>query len=662
LKLNPEQQAAVTHTEGPLLVLAGAGSGKTRVITNKIAHLIHGGIKPHHILAVTFTNKAALEMKKRVAKQLKNTPSKGLTVCTFHHFGLKFIRQHAEVCGLNKNFSILDQEDSAQLLRDMTSTAHTDPDKIKYYQSVISRWKNDLVTPTQAMQAAENERDRASAVLYEQYERTLRAYNSVDFDDLIKLPVILLQTDASIRDLWQAKIRHLLVDEYQDTNLAQYQLIKLLTGPLGHFTVVGDDDQSIYAWRGARPDNLLTLQTDYPRLTVVKLEQNYRSTQTILKSANTLIANNPHVYEKQLWSQMGAGDNIRVLTFHDEEDEARQVVLDIIRHKLKVGANYLDYALLYRGNHQSRTFEKMLREYQVPYQITGGQSFFARTEIKDIMAYLRLMANPDDDCAFLRIVNTPKREIGTSTLERLGTYAKSRHKSLLAASLEMGVSEYIPERNLAALQRFSNWVVLTGDNAQRGDTLGVIKEMIHTLQYETYLYDTQNTPKAAESRMENVWELVNWISRLLEDDEYNNLTDVVGRLSLFDLLERQQDDKPNDAVQLMTLHGAKGLEFPFVYIVGFEEELLPHRTSIEENSIDEERRLAYVGITRAQQMLTLTLCKQRKRQGDNTSIVPSRFLEELPLECLNWPEKMDKSEDKQSNAQSHLADLRALLS
>jgi ATP-dependent DNA helicase Rep len=304
----------------------------------------------------------------------------------------------------------------------------------------------------------------------------------------------------------------------------------------------------------------------------------------------------------------------------------------------------------------------MLREYQVPYQITGGQSFFARTEIKDIMAYLRLMANPDDDCAFLRVVNTPKREIGTSTLERLGTYAKSRHKCLLEASLEMGVSEFIPERNLGALQRFSNWIVLTGDNAQRGDTLAVIKDMILGLQYEAYLYDTQNSPKAAETRMENVWELVNWISRLLEDDEYNNLTDVVGRLSLFDLLERQQDDKPNDAVQLMTLHGAKGLEFPNVYIVGFEEELLPHRTSIEENSIEEERRLAYVGITRAQQMLTLTLCKQRKRQGDSASIVPSRFLEELPLECLHWPEKMASPEDKQANAQSHLAGLRALLS
>jgi ATP-dependent DNA helicase Rep len=303
----------------------------------------------------------------------------------------------------------------------------------------------------------------------------------------------------------------------------------------------------------------------------------------------------------------------------------------------------------------------MLRDYQIPYQITGGQSFFARAEIKDIMAYLRLMANPDDDCAFLRIVNTPKREIGMSTLERLGLYAKKRNKSLLDSSLEMGLSEFIPERNLVMLQRFSNWIILTGDNAQRGDTLGVIQDLIKTIDYETYLYDTQNTPKAAETRMENVWELVNWIARLLEDDEYNNLTDVVGRLSLFDLLERQQDDKPNDAVQLMTLHGAKGLEFPYVYLVGVEEELLPHRTSIEENTIEEERRLAYVGITRAQQILTMTLCKQRKRQGESVTILPSRFLEELPRECLHWPEKMDNPEEKQAHAQSHLSSLRALL-
>lgn len=661
MKLNPEQQLAVSYSAGPMLVLAGAGSGKTRVITHKIAHLIHSGIKPKHIVAVTFTNKASMEMKQRVSKQLKNTSTRGLLVCTFHHFGLRFIRQHHDLCNLNKNFSILDQEDSGQLLRDMSSAGSTDPDKIKYYQQMISRWKNELITPVNALEQAENDRERAAALIFEQYERTLRAYNSVDFDDLIKLPVTLLQADLALREKWQANIRHLLVDEYQDTNLAQYQLIKLLTGPLGHFTVVGDDDQSIYAWRGARPDNLNTLQEDYPRLKVIKLEQNYRSTQTILKAANTLIANNPHLFEKHLWSDIGAGDNIRVFTSHNEEDEARQVILDIIRHKLKAGARYLDYAVLYRGNHQSRTFEKMLREYQIPYQITGGQSFFARSEIKDIMAYLRLMANPDDDCAFLRIVNTPKREIGTSTIERLGLYAKKRNKSLLEASLEMGISEFIPERNLSALQRFTNWIILTGDNAQRGDTLGVIQDMIRAINYETYLYDTQNTPKAAETRMENVWELVNWISRLLEDDEYNNLTDVVGRLSLFDLLERQQDDNAQDAVQLSTLHASKGLEYPYVYLVGVEEELLPHRTSIEENAIEEERRLAYVGITRAQKMLTLTMCKQRKRQGENQSIVPSRFLEELPLECLHWPEKMDNPEEKEAHAQSHLESLRALL-
>lgn len=661
MKLNSQQNDAVHYTDGPLLVLAGAGSGKTRVIISKILHLLETGIKPHQILAVTFTNKAGQEMKQRIARH-KNITTRGLTVCTFHHLGLIFIRQHVEAFGLNKNFSIFDQEDSISLLRDMAANTHTDLDKIKLYQSTISNWKNDLLTPSQAMQQAENEFERQTALLFEQYEKSLRAYNGVDFDDLIKLPVELLSSDVNIQTQWQNRFRHMFVDEYQDTNLAQYELVKLLTGRLGQFTVVGDDDQSIYAWRGARPDNLAKLQEDYPRLKVIKLEQNYRSTEVILKAANHLIANNPHIFEKKLWSKMGAGDKIRVQSCNDEEDEARQVVLDIVRHKLKAGARYHDYAILYRGNHQSRTFEKMLREYQIPYQITGGQSFFARAEIKDMMAYLRLMVNPDDDCAFLRIVNTPKREIGASTLEKLGDYAKKRGKSLLPCALELGISEYLPKRNLDALQRFCNWIIFTADCAQRGDTLGVLKDMINNIQYETYLYDTQNTPKAAEKRMENVWELINWISRLLEDDDYNNLSDVVARLSLYDLLERQQDNEAQDAVQLMTLHAAKGLEFPYVYLVGMEENLLPHRVSIEEESIEEERRLAYVGITRAQTQLTLTLCKERKRMGETQTVTPSRFLEELPPECLNWPDQMQDEETKQENAKNHLADLRALLS
>lgn len=659
--LNSEQQSAVHYTEGPLLVLAGAGSGKTGVITHKIAQLIDNGTKPHHIVAVTFTNKAAQEMKQRVNKQLKNQSSRGLTVCTFHHFGLKFIREFHDHFKLNLTFTIFDQEDSLTLLRDLAVQSYVDVDKLALLQARVSRYKNELMTPAMALTAAKDEIDRQAAHLYQGYETNLHAYNGVDFDDLIKLPVQLLRDDSEVRMTMQHRIRHLLVDEYQDTNNAQYELIKLLTGALGHFTVVGDDDQSIYAWRGARADNLSKLQDDYPRLKVIKLEQNYRSTDTILNAANALISHNPHLFEKRLWSNMRGGDKIRVNSYHDEEDEARQVVLDMIRHRLQTGGKYNQYAVLYRSNHLSRIFEKMLREYQIPYTISGGQSFFARTEVKDIMAYLRLMVNPDDDCAFLRIVNTPKREIGPSTLEKLGSYAKRRGKSLLTACFEMGLSETLAERQLDTVRHFANWIILQGDNAKRGDTLGVLKDMIKAIDYETYLYDTQNTPKAAEKRMENVWELINWISRMLEDDPAPDFIEIVGKLSLYDMLERKKDEGEQDAVQVMTLHAAKGLEFENVYLIGMEEELLPHRTSIEEDTIEEERRLAYVGITRAKQRLILTFCKQRRRMGDVQEISPSRFLDEIPQAYLTWPGKIVDEAATKMEARSHLDGLRNLL-
>ncbi len=424
---------------------------------------------------------------------------------------------------------------------------------------------------------------------------------------------------------------------------------------------MGDDDQSIYAWRGARPDNLKKLAEDFHNLKIIKLEQNYRSTQNILTAANQVIANNPHVFEKKLWSAIGQGDKIRVIATRDEEDEARQVVMDLIRHRLQKGERYDSYAILYRGNHQSRPFEKMLREYQIPYKISGGQSFFARSEIKDIMAYLKLMVNPLDDCAYLRVVNTPKREIGPQTLEKLAQYAKMRQKSLLHVSHEMGLSEHLPARSIEAVQRFSNWLIYTADNATRGDTLGVIKDMIAAIDYETYLYDTQNTPKAAEQRMENVWELVNWIGRMLEDEPAPSFDELVAKLSLYDLLERQDKDNAEDRVQLMTLHAAKGLEFPSVYLVGVEENLLPHRTALEEDSLDEERRLAYVGITRAKSRLTLSFCKERRRQGENQCIEPSRFLDEMDASLLDWPGKAGNNSRNVEGAQDHLLALRALL-
>ncbi len=658
-KLNEQQQQAILYQSGPLLVLAGAGSGKTRVITQKIAQLIEQGVKPQQIIAVTFTNKAALEMKQRVTKQASNT--KGLLVSTFHSLGLRFIREHAHDLQRKSQFTILDPEDSLNILRDIAGKTAIDLEKAKFFQNQISQWKNNLLNYDEAVQTTENDWQRQASVLYEPYDNALRAYNSVDFDDLIRLPVLLMQNNPKIQEYWQNRIRHLLVDEYQDTNLAQYAWVKMLTGSLGNFTVVGDDDQSIYAWRGARADNLLQLQEDYPRLKVIKLEQNYRSTQTILSAANALIANNPHLFEKKLWSEMGHGDKIHVLSCHDEEDEATQVVMNIIQHQRRSGLPFHQYAILYRGNFQSRPFEKLLREHKIPYKITGGQSFFARAEIKDIMAYLRLLVNPDDDAAFLRIVNTPKREIGSQTLEKLGNYAQSRNLNLLPASLEIGLSAILPERSLQAVQRFARWIIELGDRCQRGDTLANIKDMIQDIGYETYLFDTQNTPKAAEKRMENVWELVNWTGRLLESDDKPEFNDVISKLCLFDMLEQKKEETPN-AVQLMTLHAAKGLEFPHVFLVGVEEKLLPHANSIDEDNIEEERRLCYVGITRAQQQLHCSFCKKRMRHGAEYTPEPSRFLEELPEDCLDWPGKIEKTEEeKQENAQSHLSALKDLL-
>ncbi len=659
--LNPEQQAAVSYQTGPLLVLAGAGSGKTGVITHKISHLLASGLKPQQIIAVTFTNKAALEMKRRVAKLAGSSNIQGLQVSTFHALGLRFIREHARDLQRKSQFTILDPEDSLNILRDIAGKSAIDLEKAKFFQNQVSKWKSNLLSYDDAIKSAENDWQRQASVLYEPYDNALRAYNSVDFDDLIRMPILLMRNNQTIHELWQNRVRHLLVDEYQDTNIAQYAWVKMLTGNLGHFTVVGDDDQSIYAWRGARADNLAKLQEDYPRLKVIKLEQNYRSTQTILSSANALISNNSHLFEKKLWSRMGYGDKVRILNCHNEEDEAQQVVMNIMQHQRRNGLPFHHYAILYRSNFQSRPFEKVLREYQTPYTITGGQSFFARTEIKDIMAYLRLLINPDDDAAFLRIVNTPKREIGPSTLEKLGTYAQQRGLNLLPASFEIGLSALIPERSLHALQRFTRWIIELGDHAQRGDALANIKTMIADIGYETYLYDTQSTPKLAQKRMENVWELLNWLARLLEDDERPTLADVIGKLCLFDMLEQKEEETLN-AVQLMTLHAAKGLEFPHVYLVGVEEKLLPHYNSIEEDNIEEERRLTYVGITRAQQALACSFCQKRMRHGEEITPEPSRFLNELPADCLDWPGKIEKTEaEKKQSAQSHLDALRGLL-
>lgn len=640
-QLNPRQREAVRYVDGPCLVLAGAGSGKTSVITRKIAYLIEQCDLPaRHIAALTFTNKAAREMKERIAGLVKGQAARGLTVSTFHNLGLNMIRREAGSLGFKPGFSIFDAEDARALIKElMLKDGELDSDHLNSVQHQISNWKNDLVEPEQALALAESPGEQTIALVYQRYNQALRAYNAVDFDDLILIPVQLLERDAEALARWRRRIRYLLVDEYQDTNSSQYRLVKLLVGDRGALTVVGDDDQSIYAWRGARPENLSLLRQDYPSLKLIKLEQNYRSTSRILRVANTLIANNPHEFEKALWSEMGLGDPIRVLRCSNEDAEAERVATEILTQRLRLQRKFRDYAILYRGNHQARLLEMKLQQHQIPYKISGGSSFFAKAEIKDVMAYLRLIVNPDDDNAFLRAINTPRRQIGTSTLEALGRYATERVISLFAAVDEVGIESQLPKNSLERLRRFTHWLNQVTRRCDGAQAVSAIREMLEDMDYLGWLHQNSSTPKAAERRWENVNYLVESLAKImLRDDEGepSTIQDAIAKLVLRDLLERQEEEDLTDRVQLMTLHASKGLEFPHVFIVGMEEDLLPHRNSIEDDNIEEERRLTYVGITRAQRTLTLTLAGKRKQFGDISDTTPSRFLEELPEDDLEF--------------------------
>jgi ATP-dependent DNA helicase Rep len=639
-KLNPRQQEAVHYIDGPLLVLAGAGSGKTSVITRKIAYMIEKcGYRASQIAAVTFTNKAAREMKERVSQLVKGPASRGLTVSTFHNLGMNIIRKEYRTLGYKSGFSLFDQQDATALIRDLLIQNEGEGDQADTIQHQISAWKNDMISPASAHSSAKEPREILCARVYEYYQRALKAYNALDFDDLLLVPVQLFLGHPEILAKWQRKIRYMLVDEYQDTNVTQYQLVKLLIGDHGRLTVVGDDDQSIYAWRGARPENLAQLQVDYPNLKVVMLEQNYRSTPRILKAANEVIAHNPHVFEKELWSDMGYGEPLRVIRCRNEDAECERVVTEILDHKLRNRTTFADYAILYRGNHQSRLLELKLQHHQVPYHLNGGTSFFSRHEIKDIMAYLRLLINSDDDNAFLRIVNTPRRKIGASTLEGLGTYANRHDISMYEACTEQGLLQEVTESGAKRLQAFVHWFDNVKHNCQQNEPIAAIREMISDMDYESWLQQNSSSSAVAERRMANVYTLIEALQNTMAriDEEENDIEAAISKLILRDLMERQQEEEEAaDSVQLMTLHASKGLEFPHVYIIGMEEELLPHRTSIEEDNIEEERRLCYVGITRAKKTLTLTHCAKRKQFGEMIDCMPSRFLDELPFEDVIW--------------------------
>ncbi|MBT6422517.1 MAG: UvrD-helicase domain-containing protein [Porticoccaceae bacterium] len=642
--LNSQQQAAMKYIDGPLLVLAGAGSGKTSVITQKIAYLVeHCDIPARNIAAVTFTNKAAREMKARVNSLLSAQHPKGLTVSTFHNLGLTIIRSEIKTLGFKPGFSILDQEDCRNLLKELlVRHSELDDKLIDTVQNTISNWKNALLEPGDATSVANSTGEQSIAMLYERYQRALKAYNAVDFDDLIITPVMLFRQYPEVLAKWQRRIRYLLVDEYQDTNLAQYELVKTLVNEKQALTVVGDDDQSIYAWRGARPENLMQLQEDFPSLEIVKLEQNYRSTGRILGAANKLIDNNPHLMPKTLWSELGPGDPLRFITSENEDTECERVVNEIIDMRLKRRCKYSDFAVLYRGNYQAKLLEIKLQTQNIPYEITGGQSFYAKTEIKDVMAYLRLVINTDDDNALLRIINTPRRQIGPITLERLGDYANKRGLSMYAAIDEVALSASMPANNLERLKAFKSWITGVQKNIYSGNPIAAVNEMLSDADYLGWLHQNASSDPVAQKRWDNVNFLLAQLTQALKTDQQDEpnknsdstIENAISKLILRDILDRAQEESADDKVQLLTLHAAKGLEFLHVFMIGMEEGILPHKNSVGGGQIEEERRLAYVGITRAQRTLTMTSARQRTQFGETSSTTPSRFVDELPEDDL----------------------------
>jgi ATP-dependent DNA helicase Rep len=660
MSLNPQQRAAVLHCEGPLLVLAGAGSGKTRVIVEKIAHLIQSGRHPaRRIAAITFTNKAAKEMRERVARRIRGDAADGLTISTFHALGLRILQVEHEKAGLRRGFSIFDSDDTLAQVKDLMPGAK--PDAVQAMQALVSNIKNAGLSPEQAAEAARSAREHEAASLYARYQARLAAFNAVDFDDLIRLPVQLLETDADAIAGWRERIGYLLVDECQDTNDAQYRLLKALAGPKADFTCVGDDDQSIYAWRGANPENLAQMARDYPSLVVVKLEQNYRCSNRVLRAANALIAHNPHEHLKTLWSANDDGERIRVWECRDAGHEAERVAGEIqFQHTLHQ-APWSEFCILFRGNHQSRALEKALQLLRIPYHLSGGTAFLDRGEVKDALSWLRLVANPEDDAAFLRAVQSPNRGVGQTSLARLAELARNAHLPLSRAAESIGLLKQLQPRVANALGAFADIVRgLRADAAQLPPS-----ELVRRLNEKSGLVAALREQCKSEElfriRRGNLDELADWFDG---GGEQRGRGTGPGELAAqLALLGHADKGDPGNQVRLMSLHAAKGLEFRFVFIVGMDDNTLPHEASIDEGRLDEERRLLYVGITRAKQQLWLSYALEAQRWGAKLKLAPSRFFDELPAAELqrDGADPVADAARKQERAKAGFASIRALL-
>ncbi|HEY5753846.1 MAG TPA: UvrD-helicase domain-containing protein [Chthoniobacterales bacterium] len=626
--LNPAQHDAVTHTEGPVLILAGAGTGKTRVITARIAYLLHQGVKSEHILAVTFTNKAANEMRERVAGMVED--SKKVTLSTFHALCLRILRTSIEKLGYKNNFTIYSEGDQTGLIKKIINRLAARDEKLEpgAAKALISKAKNNGWRPP------EDDQTLLGAV-YRQYQAELKHLNAVDFDDLLLLAVEVLNTHDDVRDMWRGKFRYLMVDEFQDTNKLQMDLVSLLAGDPPNVCVVGDDDQSIYGWRGAEVSNILEFERHFSNPHIVKLEQNYRSTNAILNTANSLIKNNPRRRPKTLWSENGAGEKIRIVAVPDDRLEAQFVVEEIHRIGLEKSVPWDDFAILYRMNAQSRLLEEQLRRLKIPYRLIGGRSFYDRREVKDILSYLSAILNPDDDVSLLRIINTPARGISSATTDRAieqsiadkaSVFATLRSPSFLATFTKK-TGEAI--RIFAALlDRYETRIL-----EPCADYAAVVNDLIVETKYLEDLARSCKTPEEALSRETNVREMLNALGeyQLRKDDGLQGFLD---ELSLDQQREEEDQEDKQKGVTLITLHAAKGLEFPHVYLIGLEEGLLPHDRSKVEGTLDEERRLLYVGITRARKNLTLTHCRGRLKYGSAAPCAPSSFIKELAPEDI----------------------------
>ncbi|MBA0387988.1 ATP-dependent DNA helicase Rep [Stenotrophomonas maltophilia] len=653
--LNPPQAAAVLHIEGPLLVLAGAGSGKTRVIVEKIAHLIGSGRYPaRRIAAITFTNKSAKEMRERVAKRLREQDADEVTICTFHALGLKFLQiEHAAV-GLKRGFSIFDADDAAAQIKDLMHGAK--PDDIEDMKNLVSRAKNAGLSPEQAMAAARSNREKEAASVYERYQLRLTAFNAVDFDDLIRLPVQILEENPEIALAWRERIGYLLVDECQDTNDAQYRLLKQLAGEKGNFTCVGDDDQSIYAWRGANPENLQQMGRDYPTLEIIKLEQNYRCSNRVLRAANALIANNPHEHLKKLWSDQADGERIRVWECRNSEHEAEKVAAEIAFVAQSRNVPWSDFCILFRGNFQSRPLEKAMQLLRIPYHLTGGTMFLERQEVKDTLAWLRLLVNPDDDTAFMRAVQSPKRDVGAGTLARLAELAQEKDIPMAHAAESIGALQQLPPRAANSLARFTD--ILRDLRAQMRQVSS--GDMIRKVAKESGLLSELRQQAKEEAsyqrRANNIEELAQWFEG---GPRGATAADLAGQLAL---LSRSDKDEGGNQVRMMTLHASKGLEFPYVFIVGCEDGVLPHQVSLDEGNLQEERRLLYVGITRAKIQLWMSYSKLTRKFGEHVRLKPSRFFDEIPAEEIqrDGADPVADAARKKERASAGLAAIEAL--